>query len=694
MPLYKRCQIAPMLAVFLVSVPIAYVAFAGSNRIGTTNPDKALVHRNLAEDPYVPRLTLAATRANYDRDLFGNVRGSMQVFYQHSVGTPLKQTSITLDHWWNRIVHTQNFETVAAWGNSDPNPRLNLRIPLAIVANTGYWIVQNDRVSVFIAEMGPPRILRAFYDFGAQNMNFSESLSVAGDSLEFPRDVDLADNGTPGYVYDDTLWVLDDDPMAPRLVGYLSEWHGPAKAATIMIPYGSGPGQINYLRNFAMGRDLSGANTKEVYLTDGAGKIVQFRISGGALVYENEYLFGWSGGQQQEIADPLDIAVDSYGQVYIAVQGPSSRIYKFTPDLQLLDVFNREGKGPDEIWRPRCLMNSRPTAGYAGFDNLLVTEDWSTETGGQRYAIGVKDSLVARVAAPHYSEVTYHATDPHNLTLQVDRWSGSAWLLYATDSLGYKWSGQTHVRWDLPHSAWGINRSYRFRHVSTSTYDPFQSGQLPFADTIEYVVTMGNERPRIITPIVVDGLNGGCMVRSFGDHTAWVEVVDDAPLLTYDWSEITGQAQFYDSSSQSWVSQLSGSQSSVAVCVPGSVGALEALPPYVSLKVIVTDLNSSAVSVVSSYGTCDPDLGNCDCTTPCFCPLQGDPNGDGALDVFDTVLLIEIVFSGEAPAPPSPLCPTSREDVNNDLTVDVFDLIYLIDYVFSGGPPPADPCGL
>jgi hypothetical protein len=65
----------------------------------------------------------------------------------------------------------------------------------------------------------------------------------------------------------------------------------------------------------------------------------------------------------------------------------------------------------------------------------------------------------------------------------------------------------------------------------------------------------------------------------------------------------------------------------------------------------------------------------------------GDENGDGAVDVFDVIMLIDYVFSGGAPPNPA-----SVADVNGDCVADVFDVIYLIDHVFSGGPAPVPGC--
>ena len=78
---------------------------------------------------------------------------------------------------------------------------------------------------------------------------------------------------------------------------------------------------------------------------------------------------------------------------------------------------------------------------------------------------------------------------------------------------------------------------------------------------------------------------------------------------------------------------------------------------------------------------------------PCDCVHHGDINGDGAIDVFDIVALIDIAFAGAPAAPTDPICPhATRADFNCDRVIDVFDVIYAIDFAFSGGPPPCNPC--
>ncbi len=61
----------------------------------------------------------------------------------------------------------------------------------------------------------------------------------------------------------------------------------------------------------------------------------------------------------------------------------------------------------------------------------------------------------------------------------------------------------------------------------------------------------------------------------------------------------------------------------------------------------------------------------------------GDCNGDGEIDVADTVFLMNYLFlSG---SPPSPL---EAGDADGSGEVDVGDVLFLINYLFIGGPAP------
>lgn len=70
-----------------------------------------------------------------------------------------------------------------------------------------------------------------------------------------------------------------------------------------------------------------------------------------------------------------------------------------------------------------------------------------------------------------------------------------------------------------------------------------------------------------------------------------------------------------------------------------------------------------------------------------FC-LAGDADGNGTLDIDDSVYLLAYIFSS-GPVPAVEFCCA---DANGDGAIDVDDVVYMIAHCFSGGPDPVGSC--
>jgi len=68
----------------------------------------------------------------------------------------------------------------------------------------------------------------------------------------------------------------------------------------------------------------------------------------------------------------------------------------------------------------------------------------------------------------------------------------------------------------------------------------------------------------------------------------------------------------------------------------------------------------------------------------CVC---GDANGDGDVNVGDSVYLINYVFKGGPPP-----TPYQQGDANGDGSVNIADSVYISNYIFRGGQPPVQGC--
>jgi hypothetical protein len=91
-----------------------------------------------------------------------------------------------------------------------------------------------------------------------------------------------------------------------------------------------------------------------------------------------------------------------------------------------------------------------------------------------------------------------------------------------------------------------------------------------------------------------------------------------------------------------------------------------------------------------SNGICVPGQGTC------WCHCQGDPTCDGATDVIDVVLAVDVAFrNGSPPIDPSPTCPFHATDANCTGFTTVIDVVNLINVAFRNADPATefcDPC--
>jgi DNA-binding beta-propeller fold protein YncE len=105
--------------------------------------------------------------------------------------------------------------------------------------------------------------------------------------------------------------------------------------------HGSGPGQLNFPTNVALGAD------GRVYVTDS----MNFRVQ--VFDREGRYLstFGQIGDGSGDLAKPKGVAVDSDGHVYV-VEGLNDVVQIFDSRGALLLSFGESGSGDGQFWLP------------------------------------------------------------------------------------------------------------------------------------------------------------------------------------------------------------------------------------------------------------------------------------------------------------------------------------------------------
>jgi len=120
--------------------------------------------------------------------------------------------------------------------------------------------------------------------------------------------------------------------------------------------------------------------------------------------------------------------------------------------------------------------------------------------------------------------------------------------------------------------------------------------------------------------------------------------------------------------------------------IPGATGSTYTTPPL-SLSDSGTRFACVVTNTVGSARSHEALLTVVPNTSPF---IRGDANGDGGLDLSDSVAILRHLFGG------AQLGCMDSADANDSGDLNLADAVYLLGYLFGGGPPPPDPfpgCG-
>ena len=501
--------------------------------------DSLLIHKNVMDDPYIPRLTKQEMVVRLDRELFDfPTASSLSYFFDNDEFHPV---TFATDLGWDRLCyHDRYWEWIKTYGEDEVVAEKNLFGPIDVCSNNGNGPNGGNTAYIFVLEAGKyrNRILRLMYYHPSILLSFDDSLTIDSDMREGYQHICLHDGGTVGNVNDDYLWVIDE------YYGKMDKYNcfgAKGIQRTKNYSQGWGTGEFGTYGDIACGRNPgSGESNDYIFVLDGSRqRVVRLYDDGSDLIYDLYYessnMMGLSG-----------IAVDVYGQVYVT-EKYGGKIWKFTPDLQLLGIYDPGGSGPNGLAYPTCLNNALGTPNNPGWADLFVCEDYTDTSGGQWYQIGVK--LIGQpntvLANPYEINISYSASDPHALFAGVYSWSDylDDWVFVDSicgDTL-VKYSGASVLEWSVLNE--GISKLYKFQATGQSTYH--DDNDVPIDEfNFEVQKTFGNEAPSIWKSLYLDGWEGeDCVTYSNPDHIssfAMVIVQDDSPNLTYHWNCTAG----------------------------------------------------------------------------------------------------------------------------------------------------------
>ncbi|MFH1893661.1 MAG: hypothetical protein ABIK83_13375 [Candidatus Zixiibacteriota bacterium] len=232
---------------------------------------------------------------------------------------------------------------------------------------------------IYVTDWWNNRVKRLDYNWSTHVM--TDIGAITGNGLHRPIDIDYFNNGNFGWEFNDCIWVLncDDQLLQFETSGTFLRSYG---------SHGSGVGQFDNATALVCGRAMNYSlnpnfqqfsNTDLLYVADdGNRRLVKLdAIEPGPIQWVGFWDYSHLAGSI------VDLEADNFGQIWVVWS--TGEIFKFTDDLLLLAQFGSEGIGENQFYHPWCIAN---VGGIAGSGDMLITEDWTDDSGIQHYFIG------------------------------------------------------------------------------------------------------------------------------------------------------------------------------------------------------------------------------------------------------------------------------------------------------------------
>jgi len=444
------------------------------------------IHRPifLADPGATPRLTKRIANSMLGVDLFSWNSGAGANALSHTgVGVDCRDEFFVLDRSWNRIVygHILSGAFIRAKAYGPAFPTVQHKIPGAVSLCTDNGQADSGNTTrVFLAEgwSGRGRLSRLDYSYSADQLTYSDSLTIDADGLYNLSDVAFNDAGTPENSSDDWVWATEED--RGRILKFNAAGPG-----GVIEEYGQrdevNPELSTLYEPLAVvcGRamDATGVNSNLVYVIDRRWvyadpahwwRIVCLRDDAGGMSQEAEWYFPlfWV---------PSGMTADGHGAIHVIGSTPNldpetAWIIKFDADLRILKLHQPPQFSDDGIYRPKDISNPQSSAQFR-YGDLFVTEEWGDSTGAQWFLMGseVTDFAAKRYPlSPANVTVSWTATDALLAEIIVYRSSGTSWDSLASYYPPVSPPGLSAGRLILTDG--GTSSRYRFLLVFESLY--------------------------------------------------------------------------------------------------------------------------------------------------------------------------------------------------------------------------------
>lgn len=440
--------------------------------------------------PTIQRITRSLCQSEFNGKSVFSWRGAGATAQSHTgLGPGERGVMYIADRFWDRIVYGklegQN-SWIKSFGHNEPVPGHNLRNITAMTANNGWGPAGTVAYAFVCDHRRRPRVNRLVYTFSSRTLSYDDSLSTPADGISSPRDIAINNAGTRDDPTDDWLWVCD----APR--GQLLKYNCFGTQGATMR-YGGGPGghtEITTPIAAACGRSVYGDHDWDVFVVDASqSKLKRFVDYGDTLLLEGEVPLDSYNG---DLTGAL--VVDSWGNILVGMSAPDegqSKILKFLPSLEFLDVFAPGPDGDAGIFRLVDLSNPLGAGSLAGYGDLFVTEAWDDNSGGQWFYLGVEMTSGAVSDIGQQAEwlrLSYTATDGHLVDFRILRYDPppvDQWVELAPPYPDWIVRPPGFNQGDLVLSDGGVGCNYKVEMYYRSAYEnwlgqPVNSGLIEF----------------------------------------------------------------------------------------------------------------------------------------------------------------------------------------------------------------------
>ncbi len=416
---------------------------------------RSFIAKKLSEEHQIGKLTRKLTQERLHRSLFSTAHGS--AFFarvQQFNAAPFIAASyvqLVTDPAWNRIVYGDYQKWIKAYDGSVSGIKLLRPHGIAVDANG----------TVYVADTGNRRVLVLEFNGPASQLELSYVGSLGENELSQPMEVAWDDRGTIFNGRDDMIWVSDGG--ANELLAYRAQDF----SAAPVVRYQSG--ELVLPAALAIGR-FEGRSDGNIYLADaGSRRLHRFYFDGQTLTAVNSI-----AGEAEMV--PAGLATDHWGNVYLA-DASYRRVQKYSANLTLLTTLQPE----DDTFQParfQPLFGSMALPGHAeplwsGYDQAFLLEQWSENSGGRRFELGIDFVLEGLRLSEDLSSLDFAGKLTDAGYLKTEMVEAESNVITKSFFAAWQNAGEMRVEYDRRNANGELIAPgyYKLRHTLQSTYD-------------------------------------------------------------------------------------------------------------------------------------------------------------------------------------------------------------------------------